>query len=122
MTNQNSSRENDKHASGRNLNSSNSRITEPGRSVHKLKQYSRRECIEIAGMPWVIPHVIPKDVVIKLLNKIEMNFFKKNDLAACHRLAHSDKTIIKDLNRNHAQQIMTNKSKVKAEEEIPDFI
>ena len=75
MTNQNSSRENDKQASGRNLNSSNSRITELGRSVHTMKQYSRRECIEIAGMLWVIPHVIPKDVVIKLLNKIEMNFF-----------------------------------------------
>ena len=73
MTNQNSSRENDKQASGRNLNSSNSRITELGRSVHTMKQYSRRECIEIAGMLWVIP----KDVVIKLLNKIEMNFFKK---------------------------------------------
>lgn len=42
-----------------------------------MKQYSRRECIEIAGMLWVIPHVIPKDVVIKLLTKIEMNFFKK---------------------------------------------
>ena len=49
-----------------NLNSNNSKITELERSVHKLEQYSRRECVEIAGIPWDIPHVILENVINKL--------------------------------------------------------
>ena len=33
-------------------------------------------------------------------------------MVACHRLANSDRAIIKVLNRNHAEQIMNNKSKL----------
>ena len=40
-------------------------IAELERSVHKLEQYSCRECIEIAGILWVIPHIILEDVAIK---------------------------------------------------------
>ena len=32
---------------------------------------------------------------------------------ACHRLANSDRTIIKALNRKHAEQIMNSKSKLR---------
>ena len=32
---------------------------------------------------------------------------------ACHRLGNSHRTITKGLNRKHAEQIMTNKSKLK---------
>ena len=91
--------------------SSNSKITDLER-FHKLEQYSRRECVEIAGMPRDIPHLILEDVVIKLLNKIGMNL-TKNDLVACHRLANSHRTIIKVLNKKHVELIMNNKSKLK---------
>ena len=63
-----------------NLSSNNSKITDLERSFHKLEQYFRRECVEIAGTPQDI-HVILQDVVIKLLNKIGMNL-TKNDLVA----------------------------------------
>ena len=66
-----------------NLSSNNSRITDLERSLHKLEQYSRRECVKIAGIPRDIPHVILEDFVIKLLNKIGVNL-TKNDLVACH--------------------------------------
>ena len=91
-----------------NLSSNNSKITELERLIHKLEQYSCRECVEIAG----IPHVFLEDVVIKLLNKIGVNLIK-NDLVACHRLVNSDKTIIKVSHKKHAEQIKNNKSKLK---------
>ena len=93
-----------------NLSSNNSKITDLERSFHKLEQYFRRECVKIAGIPRDI-HVILQDVVIKLLNKIGMNL-TKNDLVAYHRLANSNRTIIKVLNRKHAELIMNNKSKL----------
>ena len=100
-----SGRENNKHAS------SNSTITELGRSVHRLEKYSRRECIEIAVIPRNIPHAILEDVVIKLLNKIDVNL-TKNDLVVRRTLAISNRTIIKVLNGKHIEQIMNNKSKL----------
>ena len=95
-----------------NLNSKNSKTTILERSVHKLEQYSRIEYVEIAGIPRDIPHVILEDVVIKLLNKLDM-ILTKNDLVACHKLANSNKTIMKVLNRKYADQIMNNKSTLK---------
>ena len=82
-----------------NLSSNNSRITDLERSLHKLEQYSRRECVKIAGIPRDIPHVILEDFVIKLLNKIGVNL-TKNDLVASHRFANSNRTTIKVLNRS----------------------
>ena len=87
-----------------NLNSINSKTTELERSIHKLQQHSRRESVEIPGIPRDFPHVILEEVVIKLQNKINVNLIK-NDLMACHRLAISDRTIIKVLNRKNAEQI-----------------
>lgn len=46
------------------------------------------------------------------MNKFDVNL-TKNDLVIYHRLANSDRIIIKVLNRKHAEQIMNNKSKVK---------
>ena len=87
-------------------------ITELERSVHKLKQYSLWECIKITGIPQDIPHAILEGVAIKPLNKINANL-TKNDIVDCQRLANSDRTIINDLNRKHADQTMNNKSKLK---------
>lgn len=58
-----------------------------------------------------IPHVTLENVVISLLNKIDVKLTKSN-LAACHRLANSDRTIEKLLTGKHAEQIMTNKSRL----------
>ena len=54
----------------KNLSSNNSTIAGLERSIHKLEQYSRKECVEIAGTLRGIPYVILEDVVIKLLNKL----------------------------------------------------
>ena len=62
-----------------NISFNNSKITELERSIHRLEQYSRKECTEIAAISWDIPHVILEDVVVKLLNKIDVNL-TKNDI------------------------------------------
>ena len=54
-----------------------------------------------------IPHVTLENVVISLLNKIDVKLTKSN-LAPCHRLANSDRTIKKLL----TEEIMTNKSRL----------
>ena len=41
-----------------NLSFNNSKITDLERSFHKLEQYSHRECVEIAGIPQNVPHLI----------------------------------------------------------------
>lgn len=46
------------------------------------------------------------------MNKFDVNL-TKNDLVIYHRLANSDRIIIKVLNRKHAEQIMNKKSKLK---------
>ena len=62
-------------------------------------------------MPLDPPHVTLEDVAINLLNKIDVKLTKSN-LVACHRLANSDRTIKKVLNRKHTEQITTNKSRL----------
>lgn len=46
------------------------------------------------------------------MNKFDVNL-TKNDLVIYHRLANSDRIVIKVLNRKHAEQIMNKKSKLK---------
>lgn len=46
------------------------------------------------------------------MNKSDVNL-TNNDLVIYHRLANSDRIIIKVLNRKHAEQIMNKKSKLK---------
>ena len=65
------------------------------RSLHKLEQYFRRECVETAGIQRDILHVIFKDV-IKLLDKIDLNLTKRTWWLLV-------------LNREHVEQIITNK-------------
>lgn len=65
------------------------------RSLHKLEQYFRRECVETAGIQRDIPHVIFKDV-IKLFDKIDLNLTKRTWWLLV-------------LNREHVEQIITNK-------------
>ena len=57
-----------------NLSLSNSRT---GKLERSLEQCSHRECMEIAEIPRDIPHVIFEAVLIKLLNKTDVDLNKK---------------------------------------------
>ena len=80
--------------------------------MHKLKQYSRRECIEIAG----ILSCITKD----LLGKQVLLIFEKLCVAleamgtvACNRLGKTKRVVIKLLNRKESKDILVEKYKLK---------
>ena len=48
----------------------NDRIIEMQRNMHRLEQYSRRECIEIAGVPSSITNDILEEHVILIFEKL----------------------------------------------------
>ena len=75
-------------------NFSDAKIMELERSIHKLEIYSVRECAQIARTLRDILNVTLEDVVNKLLNKRDVKL-TNNDLVDCHKLANSDRTIIK---------------------------
>ena len=48
----------------------NDRIIETERNMHRLEQYSRRECIEIAGVPSSITNDLLEEHVILIFEKL----------------------------------------------------
>ena len=51
----------------------NGRINEMERNMHRLEQYSRRECIEIAGVPNSITNDLLEEHVILIFKKLSDN-------------------------------------------------
>ena len=70
-----------------------SRITSLERSLHAREQYSRRECLEIVGIPTVIDDKNLQSTVCNILNKIDVPCGPE-DLEDCHRIK-GDRTIMK---------------------------
>ena len=77
-----------------------------------MEQYSRRECIEIAGIPLSITNNLLEEHVLLIFSKIGVNI-DELDIAACHRLGSTDRTIVKLLNRKNAVKLRKNKNKLK---------
>ena len=89
-----------------------SKFIELERQHHKLEQYTRRECLDFSGIP---NSVAPKDLenfILPLLQEIGINL-DKSRIIACHRLENTDATIVKFLNRKDAENVYSNKKKLK---------
>ena len=56
-----------------------------------MEQYSRRECIEIAGIPLKITNDLLH--VLLICSKIDVNI-DELDILACHVLGSTDRTIV----------------------------
>ena len=70
-------------------------------------QYSRRECIEISGIPSSVPDKELEGKVIEVFDKLGCNV-NEHSIEACHRIKKgSDKTIVKFNKRKDCQQIMS---------------
>ena len=74
----------------------------------KNEQYSRRECVEVCGLP---ENISEKDVV-DLCNELDVNI---NDLEACHPIKSKGmkRIILKFGKRKHCKQVLVNRSKLK---------
>ena len=66
-----------------------------------MEQHSRREYIEIAGIPPSITNDLLEEHVLLIFTK------------TCHRLGSTDRTIVKLSNREDAVKLLENKNKLK---------
>ena len=79
------------------------------------EQYSRRECLEISGIPDSIPNNNLEDTVLKIFNETGVTV-NLRDVEVCHRLnqkANPKKVIIKLSKRKDVARVMNNKKKLK---------
>ena len=73
-------------------------------------QYSRRECIEISGIPNSVGDNELEEKVLKVFNKLGVTVNEEN-VEACHRIKQgSDRLIIKLSRKKDCQQVMKVKS------------
>ena len=89
-----------------------SKLVELERQHHKLGQYARRECLDFSDIP---KSVAPKDLenfILRLLQQIGINLDKLR-IVACHRLGKTNRTIVKFLNQKDAENVYSNKKKLK---------
>ena len=76
-------------------------------------QYSRRECLELVGIPSSIEHDQLKDKVVEIFNKVGCNIMKVN-VEACHRIGkNNDRVIIKFSKRKECLQVLSVKKDLK---------
>ena len=58
-----------------------------------MEQYSRQECIEIAGIPLKITNNLLEEHVLLTFSKIDVNI-DELDILTCPRLGSTDRTIV----------------------------
>ena len=81
-----------------------------------MKQYGRRNNLEITGISNEFEDVDLEGKIIEILDKIEVNVSSK-DIEACHRIGKSKdnfkKTIIRFVNRKYEKKALLNRKKLK---------
>ena len=82
------------------------------RDIHLQEQYSRRECLEIVGIPAEIADKDLESKVCDVMKEIGVDL-SGSDIQACHRLRKKDRTIIKFTNRKKCIKILKNRTKLK---------
>ena len=95
------------------LNETDERIYYNQSDINKLNQYSRRENIEIAGIPKNNKHENLESYVLQVINSLGIKA-TSYDIAACHRLNTKDNdgnknTIVRFLCRKKVGEILSKK-------------
>ena len=83
------------------------------RSHLNALQYNRRESIEIHGVPRSITDDTLESYCLEALGEIGCGDIQAEDVHACHRLRNKDKTIMRFVNRKHADMSLHNRKKLK---------
>ena len=87
------------------------RITMLERSLHAQEQYSRRECLEIVGIPVSIDDKNLQATACNILNEIDVPCGSE-DLEDCHRIK-GDCTITEFSSRRKSSEVLHEKKKLK---------
>ena len=89
------------------------RIVDLERECWANAQYSRRECLEVVGIPANISHDCLEDKVLEIFNNVGCKI-KQENIEACHRInKNNDTTIIKFSKRKDCQQVLAVKKDLK---------
>ena len=91
------------------------RIVSLEKKCAENEQYSRRECLEISGIPDNISDSDLESKTLEIFKEIDVDISPDN-IEACHRLnkpANNKKVIIKFSKRKDAQRVKKNKVKLK---------
>ena len=75
-------------------------------------QYSRRECVEVIGIPETVESKDLEHTICKVFNSIGFDI-EEDRIEACHRLTKSDRTIVKFSRRKDCQHLMRIKKGLK---------
>ena len=91
------------------------------KAVSKVEQYTRRENIEVCGIPDNIQQKELEGKIIEIVNSIKDTEINTGDIVACHRLQKekTDKAanvIVRFINRNDTIDVLRNKKKLKEKE------
>ena len=86
------------------------KLTEVEISHNKLEQYTRRNNIEIQGIPpQISDEKLEEKVIIEVFGAMNITI-SRNDVEDCHRLGKSSKsTIVQFVNRKHCNAILSKK-------------
>ena len=85
------------------------RITTLERSLHAQEPYSRRECLEIVGIPISINDKNLQSTVCNILSETDVPC-DPEDLEDCHRTK-GDRTIVKFSSRRKSSEVLRKKEK-----------
>ena len=96
----------------KNYKNINEKLIEMERNMHRLEQYSRRECIEVAGTPSSIANDLLVEHVLLIFEKIDV-VLEAINVVACHRLRKPNRVIVKLLNHKDSQYILDQKYKLR---------
>ena len=76
------------------------------------EQYSRRECLEVVGIPSSVKIKDLEGKVCSVFNRTGVAV-NPDDIDACHRLCNDKKTIVKFSKRKLCQKVLREKKKLK---------
>ena len=68
------------------------------RNMHRLEQYSRRECIKIARIPSSITNGLLEEQVILISNNLEV-VLEAMAIVTCRQLGKTSRAVVKLINR-----------------------
>ena len=89
------------------------RIVKTERQCWENAQYSRRDTLEIVGVPGSIDNSVLEETVRGIFKKIGVEVDER-DIQACHRLKEKERTIVKFANRKDCLRILRVKKDLKS--------
>ena len=87
------------------------RLTSLERQCWENGQYSRRECVEISGIPRSVEDNALESTLCKIFDKVGMEI-NQNHIEACHRVGRQGNAIVKFTKRKDCQHLLKIKKKL----------